>query len=40
LKVGFVGSIAFYFKDVLIAVLEENGYMVSTIIKEPMEGLI
>ncbi len=40
LKVGFVGSIAFYFKDILMFVLEENGYMVSTIIKEPMEGLV
>ena len=40
IKVGFVGSIAFYFKDVLAAVLEDNGYMVSNIIKQPMDGLL
>lgn len=39
LEIGFVGSIAFYFKNVLEYVLIKNGYKVSKIIKEPMDGL-
>lgn len=39
-EVGFVGSVAFYFKDILIKQLELNGYKVGKIIKVPMEGLL
>ena len=38
-EVGFVGSIAFYFKDILEKIILENGYNISRIIKEPMDGL-
>ncbi len=40
LKVGFVGSIAFYFKDVLEKVLKRNSYKIGDVYKEPMDGLI
>ncbi len=40
LKVGFVGSIAFYFKDVLEKVLIINSYKIGDVYKEPMDGLI
>lgn len=39
-KVGFIGSIAYYYKDVLVKAAEECGCTVGTIIKSPMEGLI
>lgn len=39
-EVGFVGSVAYYFKDILITQLELNGYKVGKIIKAPMEGLL
>jgi len=40
LKVGFVGSIAFYFKDILYKVALENGLKVDIIDQSPMNGLI
>lgn len=38
--VGFVGSVAFYFQDLLKQCLENKGFNVGKIIKSPMEGLI
>ncbi len=37
--VSFVGSIAFYFEDVLRTVLDANGLRVGSIVKAPMDGL-
>ncbi len=39
-KVNFIGSIAFYYRDVLTAAAEACHCTVGTIIKSPMEGLI
>ena len=39
-KVNFIGSIAYYYKDVLEEAARECGCTVGTIIKSPMEGLI
>lgn len=39
LTVSFVGSIAWYYRDVLEEVLTEKGYRVGKIVKEPMDGL-
>ncbi len=39
-KVNFIGSIAYYFKDVLTEAAEATGCTIGTIIKSPMEGLI
>ena len=39
-EVGFVGSIAHYFKDTLEIVASERGIVISEIIQNPMEGLI
>ncbi len=39
LEIGIIGSVAYYFKDVLEAIILKNGYKFSTIIKEPMDGL-
>lgn len=38
--VCFVGSVAFYFKEVLHEVLEKKGLTMGIVLKEPMEGLI
>lgn len=40
LKVNFIGSIAFYYKEVLAQAATECGCTIGTIIKSPMEGLI
>lgn len=40
LKVNFIGSIAFYYKEVLEEAAKACGCTVGTIIKSPMEGLI
>lgn len=37
--VGFIGSIAYHFKDVLTKVLADNGVQVGKILQSPMEGL-
>lgn len=37
--VCFVGSIAYYFQDVLRKVLEDNGMQVGKILQSPMEGM-
>lgn len=40
LSVNFIGSIAYYYKDVLAEAARECGCTVGTIIKSPMDGLI
>ena len=37
---GFVGSIAYVFQDILIQVLENHNLKCSKILKNPMDGLI
>lgn len=39
-KVNFVGSVAFYFQNVLRKVLRENGYELGEVMRSPMEGLV
>ncbi len=39
-NVSFVGSIAFYYKDILEEVAKDVGIMIEKIVKSPMEGLI
>ncbi|ADQ80839.1 hypothetical protein Palpr_2709 [Paludibacter propionicigenes WB4] len=39
-QVGFVGSIAHYFRDTLEIVASERGIVVSEIVQSPMEGLV
>ncbi len=39
-EVNFVGSVAYYFEDVLRVVAEELNVTVNTIIKKPIEGLV
>ena len=39
-KWGFVGSVAFAFKDLLLQVLENHNIICSKILKNPMDGLI
>jgi len=40
LKVGFVGSVAYYYKDVLRNVMVAHGYKIAAFMQDPMEGLI
>ena len=40
MKVGFVGSIAHYFRDTLEIVASERGVVVSEVVQNPMEGLV
>ena len=39
-EIGFVGSIAYYFQDILSERLEDKGLNISRIVKNPIEGLI
>ncbi|HOI27967.1 MAG TPA: ATPase [Paludibacteraceae bacterium] len=39
-KLGFVGSVAFLFKDLLTEVAETKGYKIEKIIRAPMDGLV
>lgn len=39
-KVHFIGSVAFYYKELLAEAAQETGIQLGTIIKSPMEGLI
>lgn len=39
-KIGFVGSIAYVFQDILIQVLENHNITCAKILKNPMDGLI
>ena len=38
--IGFIGSIAFYFKDVLIKVLDEKNLKIGKVVKAPIDQLI
>lgn len=40
LEVNFIGSIAYYFRDVLAEAAEAEGCRIGNIVKSPMEGLI
>ena len=40
LSVNFIGSIAYYYRDVLAEAAEACGCRIGTIIKSPMQGLI
>ncbi len=40
LKVNFIGSVAYYYKDVLAEAAQTMGIQLGTIIQSPMEGLI
>ena len=40
LPIGFVGSIAYYFQDILKDELEASGYVPGQIIKEPINNLV
>jgi len=40
IEVGFVGSIAHYFKDTLEIVASEHGIVVSEVVQSPMKGLV
>jgi len=40
LKVGFVGSVGYYFKDILKDVAKKNNVQVGKILKSPIEGLV
>ncbi|MDO9152401.1 MAG: ATPase [Paludibacter sp.] len=40
IKVGFIGSIAHYFRDTLEIVASERGITISEIVQSPMEGLV
>lgn len=39
-EIGFVGSIAYYFQDILSDCLESKGFKISKFVKNPIEGLI
>lgn len=40
IQVGFIGSVAFYFRDTLEIAASERGIVISEIMQSPMEGLI
>lgn len=40
IEIGFVGSIAYYFKDTLKKILLKNDYTIGNVYKEPIQGLI
>ena len=40
LNAGFVGSVAFHFKDIMTSVLAENDIQSGDILQSPMKGLI
>ena len=39
-EIGFVGSIAYYFQDILSQRLKDKGLKINKIVKNPIEGLI
>jgi len=39
-KVGAIGSIAFYYRKQLIEAADAEGYILSTIVRSPMDGLV
>lgn len=40
LQVGFVGSVAYYFRDYIAAALQVSGFEMGEVLKSPLEGLI
>ena len=40
LSIGFVGSIAWFYKDILLEVIQENKLNAGVILRSPMEGLV
>lgn len=40
MRVGFVGSIAYYFKDYIAVALQSSGFVMGRVLKSPMEGLV
>ncbi|MBS1638220.1 MAG: ATPase [Bacteroidetes bacterium] len=40
LPVNCVGSVGFYYKDILLEAAREKGFTIGTVIKSPIEGLI
>ena len=40
LEIGFAGSVAFYFKEILSEVLDNHGLKISQIVPSPIEGLV
>lgn len=40
LQVGFVGSIAYYFRDYIAAALRVSGFEMGEVLKSPLEGLV
>ena len=40
LPVSFVGSIAWFYKEILLEVAAENNLKVGIILRSPMEGLV
>lgn len=40
IELGFVGSIAFYFQDILKRELQKEGYKLASVIKEPIHNLV
>ncbi len=39
-KVNFIGSIAYYFKDIIVEAAQNTSVQIGNIVKSPMEGLI
>jgi glucosamine kinase len=39
-KIGFVGSVAFYFQDILKEICKNHGISIYKIIEKPMDGLV
>jgi hypothetical protein len=39
-KVHFIGSIAYYYREVLQEALRDCGMQIGTIVQAPMEGLV
>lgn len=39
-EIGFIGSVAYYFKDILNKSLENHGLRLGKVLKNPIEGLI
>lgn len=39
-KLKITGSVAFYFKDILLKISEKNGIIITDIVKNPLENLI
>ena len=40
MRVGFVGSVAYYYLDVLRNVMVAHNYPIAAVLQDPLEGLI